>query len=195
MNTIVDQSKSHCVKLLTIQNKLILPFHNLQHTLEVFRNVRNIGQHEAVSVEDLEILQIAALFHDTGMIDKFMGHEEVSASNANTFLRNISYSEDKIQKVITCIMATKMPQAPQSKLSSILCDADLFHLGCSGYLIKNELLRHEWQINLNIRYTDDEWQHLNLNFLKEHHYFTSYCQNVLDEKKHENWLLIEKQIN
>ena len=34
-----------------------------------------------------------------------------------------------IQRVSSCIQATRMPQSPLSQVEKIMCDADLYHLG------------------------------------------------------------------
>lgn len=186
MDTFIEKAKQYCIKLLSHSADKVLPYHNVQHTLEVFNNVGMIGMHENLSNDELEIIQISALFHDTGILEKFIGHEKVSAENAEFFLEKIAYPKHKTKQVVQCIMATKMPQSPHSKLEEIICDADLFHLASPQFFFKNKLLRHEWEINLNIIYTDEEWQHLNYNFLRHHRYFTSYCQNELEKKKTDN---------
>jgi len=40
-------------------------YHNYDHTLLVVKNVIEIGESENISIEDLELLQLAAWFHDT----------------------------------------------------------------------------------------------------------------------------------
>lgn len=194
MKLLIENVKHHCIKLLSYSTDKVLPYHNLQHTLDVFNNVGIIGKHENISNEEMEILQIAALFHDTGILEKFIGHEDVSADNAHFFLEKINYPKQKTEQVLQCIMATKMPQSPKSKLERIICDADLFHLASPRYFMKNELLRSEWEINLNIIYSDEEWQTLNFNFLKNHSYFTSYCKSELEEKKINNSNLLQQII-
>jgi predicted metal-dependent HD superfamily phosphohydrolase len=194
MEPLIEKVKHHCLKLLSYSTDKVLPYHNLQHTLDVYKNVIIIGKHENLTVDELEILQIAALFHDTGILEKFIGHEEVSVENAQFFLEKNNYPKRTTEQVVQCILATKMPQNPQSTLERVICDADLFHLASPRYYIKSELLRSEWEISLNIIYTDEEWQSLNFNFLKNHRYFTSYCQSELEEKKQKNCNLLQQAI-
>jgi predicted metal-dependent HD superfamily phosphohydrolase len=188
---IILKVKEHCLELLTHSRCNVLPFHSVKHTLEVFENVQKIGEFEEINNSDLEILKIAALFHDTGLSAAYSGHEDISANNAILFLSFLNYPQNKINAVLKCIDATKMPQRPVSLLEKIICDADLFHLSNSGFITKNKLLRLEWQVYLNWIFSDDEWIVLNSNFLKSHSYHTSFGKSHLEEGKNKNLLLFE----
>ncbi|WP_042506392.1 HD domain-containing protein [Algibacter lectus] len=191
MNSIVRNVKKHCLDLLMHSRCKVLPFHCVQHTLEVYKNVQTIGKQEECNAEELEILKIAALFHDTGVSDTYKGHEDISANNAHLFLSDLKYPANKIAEVMNCINATKMPQNPKTKLEQIICDADLFHLSTKTYMLKNELLRIEWKTYMDLIFTDQDWFKLNLDFLSEHHYHTNYGKNVLETQKQNNINLLK----
>ncbi|WP_160128869.1 HD domain-containing protein [Kordia antarctica] len=184
--------KKHCFDLLTHSRCKVLPFHSMQHTLEVYKNVQTIGKNENLNTEELEILKIAALFHDTGISIIYKGHEAISSKNAQIFLSYIEYPDKNIAQVMNCINATKMPQQPITKLERIICDADLLHLSSKNYMLKNELLRMEWKTHMDLIFTDEDWLNLNLNFLTGHKYHTEYGKNILEEKKEKNIKLMEK---
>lgn len=141
MRSIVEKVKEHCIQLLTRTNCPELLYHNVEHTLEVFENVQIIGRHEALTQYELDLIKIAALFHDTGVSLKYIGHEKISADNAEKFLNDLKVPKTDISQVVKCILATKIPQDPKSHLERIICDADLFHLASKTYMLKNELLR------------------------------------------------------
>ncbi|WP_204306740.1 hypothetical protein, partial [Klebsiella pneumoniae] len=72
---------------------------------------------------------LAAWFHDTGFSSgQAEGHEETSVQIATQFLQSRHTDEGIMQRVASCIRATKMPQSPVSLIEKILCDADLQHL-------------------------------------------------------------------
>lgn len=193
MNTeIINTTKNYCLNLLMHSRCKSLPFHSIKHTLEVFENVETIGNYEGVIEEEIEILKIAGLFHDTGISQEYIDHESISANFANTFLSRLNYSNKAKAEILNCINATKMPQNPKSTLDRIICDADLFHLSSSNYLFKNELLRTEWKEYMDLIFTDEEWYQLNLDFLTNHKYHTDYGKNVIKEKKQNNIILMEK---
>lgn len=175
-----------CTVLLDKGNCRELPFHNLEHTKEVVANVKLLGKELKVSKKELFLLEVAAWFHDTGFSNCYKDHEDSSQQIAREFLSKQEMSEEDINIVYQCIEATKMPQDPKSELAKILCDADLFHIATPDFFYKKLLLRREWEIFCDIVSTDLEWHKLNLAFLKNHVFCTTYGQEVLEPKKQEN---------
>ena len=163
-----------------------LPFHNLEHTLEVYKNLIKIGTYENIGYEELEPIIIAGLFHDTGNAFRFDGHEDVSATYAILYMEKNGYDEDFIEKVCGFIKATKIPQNPRNIYESIICDADLHHLGTESYQTKNKLLRREWQNFLGFEYSDEEWLILNIKFLQNHRFHSQYGRLKLEPQKQIN---------
>ncbi|MCK7591340.1 HD domain-containing protein [Subsaxibacter sp. CAU 1640] len=184
--------ENYCLEILRKSRCRALPFHGIKHTVEVFENVLLIGGYENINDEEQEILNIAALFHDTGMSETYIGHEDVSANNAKTYLNEHSYPKEKIKRVLKCVKATKMPQNPKTLLECVMCDADLSHLASTNYLFKNELLRTEWANYMDLVFTDEEWYQLNLEFLINHTYHTNFGKTVLKEGKQRNIELLEQ---
>ncbi|WP_051336079.1 HD domain-containing protein [Aquimarina latercula] len=182
----VSLAREFCVKILKKSRCKGLPFHDVWHTLDVYEKVNKIGKYYALDQKIMEPLLIAALFHDTGMSEVFEGHEDVSSLLALNFLQSEKYPKTKIDKVLKYINATKMPQNPNSELEAILCDADLFHLSSDLFFKRNQLLRKEWKKHLGLSYTDGEWRELNIKFLQQHTYHTSYGATILEKGKQRN---------
>lgn len=183
MEDILAKAKKHCAQLLRESRCSSLPFHNHQHTTDVYENVLIIGLYERKDLKTLEPALLAALFHDTGNAKKFLGHEDLSIKKAIMYLKSQKYTASKIEKVIACINATRMPQTPLNSLEKIICDADLFHLGTTSYLAKNQLLRNEWAQYRELEYSDAEWIALNISFLKQHRFHTNYGREILQPIK------------
>jgi uncharacterized protein len=171
---------------LLSQLPVTLYFHNAQHTLDVLDAVTEIGKHSNISADNLLILKIAALFHDTGYLYTYKGHEESGKLIAGDFLTQHEYHPDVVKSVLDCIDATKMPQAPDGFLQEIICDADLFHFSRSDYPVYAARLRREWEIHLPITFSDKEWAASNLKVLEKHHFFTEYGRNTLQPRKQSN---------
>ncbi len=163
-----------------------LTYHNLQHTKNVVRYARELATSEGVTVEELDILLTAAVFHDTGFIETYQGHEEVSCETARKILPAYNYSAEQIDKVCEVIMATKMPQQPTTQLGRIICDADLYYLGTTNYVAGSEALYHELQ-HMGATTSRKEWMDRQSSFLTEHKYFTASARGRLDEKKQQNF--------
>ncbi len=168
-------------------------YHNFRHAEDIAKASQKIGKKSGLSNDELETITIAALFHDTGYIEGCDDHEARSIEIATEFLRNKNYPEDKIEKVTSCILATKMPQSPQDKLGEVICDADLSHLGSNDFSEKSALLRLEWEKTDNKIYNELEWLEINLDMLTSHSYFTKFAHKEFDELKTTNLLKLRKR--
>lgn len=185
-HSIVFLAGQHIVHLFTEQLSTDLLFHNFHHTANVVRGVRHICKHSHLSKEQKEILTLAAWFHDSGLIRTYKGHEEESQLLAREFLEKYNYPSQKLELVLGCIAATKMPQQPKSVLQQVICDADLFHLSLPEYYYLQKLLLEEWRKVLHKDCTQQEWIQENLDFLTNHQYFTTYGQVELQKGKEWN---------
>ena len=61
-------------------------FHDFEHTCNVVESVVEIGHANDLNDIDIEILQLAGWFHDTGYDQGPLGHEQRSALYAQEFL-------------------------------------------------------------------------------------------------------------
>lgn len=154
-------------------------YHNYEHTLYVQEQAMEIGKHEKCTEKELELLSAAALWHDTGYINTYAGHEEASCLLAKKYLPNYGYSEKDIDKIVGMIMATKILQTPTNKLEEILADADLEYLGTTDVARKAHLLFKELQ-SLSPSLNIGAWDRMQITFLETHHYFTKYCKATKD---------------
>jgi uncharacterized protein len=134
MSIIINNVEKYVTSLLQSKLPQSLTFHNCQHTKNVVYAVKHIGKKSRISAEELEIVTIAAWFHDTGFTVTYSGHEEESIKIAANHLSLLKYENRKVQKVLDCIQATKLPQQPLDLVGEVLCDADLFHLSQHNFL-------------------------------------------------------------
>lgn len=169
-------------------------YHNYNHTLQVVNAANEIAIAEGLDEESLEVLIIAAWFHDTGYVTNHEKHEEESVKITEDYLKNQKIDATKINAVKEIIEATTMPQSPKNKLGEIICDADLFHLGSEDFSKKTNLLRAEINQLCGHSLTDIEWLEKNVSFLNEHSYFTNYAFEKLNEQKSLNLLKIQKDL-
>jgi len=168
-------------------------FHELLHTESVVQACLEIGKGMDCSSEELEILQLAAWFHDIGYSEGANGHETRSADTARDFLANLDYPKQKLEQVKSCILATKMPQTPQTKLECIICDADLSHLGHKNYWERSSLLRQEFTMVKQEILLEDEWIDREIQFLNNHSYHTEYAIKTLEDRKEKHIRQLIKQ--
>ncbi len=169
-------------------------YHDLQHTLNVVSAVEELGRGFNLSEQELELLQIAAWFHDTGYSEGSDGHEERGAMMAANYLRKKDFSEEDIQTIRGCILVTKLPQKPETLLQEIICDADLSHLGKKSYWDRCGRVRQEMVVVNNNIMSEQDWVDFELGFMENHSYFTEVGQKLYNKrkKKHIRQLLKQK---
>jgi uncharacterized protein len=150
-------------------------YHNPEHTLYVQEKTLEIGRNEGCSEDELNLLDLAALWHDTGYIRIYRNHEDQSCQLARQYLPEYGISSADIDIICSIIMATKIPQTPKNKLEEIIADADLEYLGTETFESKALDLFHELQ-SLNPLLTKEKWDEMQISFISKHKYFTRFCQ-------------------
>ena len=167
--------KEFVVKLLNENLNPIYYYHNYEHTLYVLDKAVEIGRHENCKAREIELLSAAALWHDTGYINIYAGHEAESCALAQKYLPGYGFSATDINKVCGMIMATKIPQSPQNKLEEIIADADLEYLGTDKAGNKaDDFFKELHQLNPSL--TKADWNRTQISFLQDHAYFTGFCK-------------------
>lgn len=171
-----------------------LTYHSIDHTLDVLGAAVQFAKMEKINEYDTRILETAALFHDSGMISTYIGHEDASVVFAEKHLPDFGYDKKDIELISKMILTTKLPQSADSYLEKILCDADLDYLGREDFFMIAHQLRYEWNI-LDIRRTTlREWYELQIMFLENHQFFTPSAKMLRDEKKAENLKQIKELV-
>jgi predicted metal-dependent HD superfamily phosphohydrolase len=177
--------QDHVQAFFNSQKNKILVYHNLLHTQSVVKAASQIANHYQLNEKDFFIVMTAAWFHDIGYFADADRHEAKGADMAAVFLRKNEVEEEIIQAITGCILATRVPQSPKNKLEEIICDADLFHLGTEDFSENNKLMRKEVEAKKGIDISKDEWRQGTIRLFEMHHYFTDYCQLLLNDKKKE----------
>lgn len=152
-----------------------LTYHDLRHTKEVVSAVEEIATGERLSTETIEVLKIAAWFHDTGYATRYIGHEDESKELARHYLSSIGYEEEKIEQVCRLIDATRYKHEPENTEEACLIDADRLSMGKMSFLLRGEDLRKEWEHYLNHQHSDEDWWDIQINYLKETVFYTHYA--------------------
>lgn len=168
-------------------------FHSAEHTREVVAAVKQIADFEGVDGQLRKLLVLAAWFHDTGYTETYVGHEEEGCKMAGEFMQKHGLGDLEIKKVKAFIMATKFGYEPKTAAEEIIRDADSYHLSRPHYFDYLQNLREEWQARLKLEYIDLEWIRMNIQFLKNHHYFTRFAKENLSAGKMENLAELERQ--
>ncbi len=163
-----------------------LTYHNTFHTLDVLAQSERIAMTEGrTDPEEIFLLKVAALYHDTGFLRTYRGHEKISCLIFLEDADKFGFDDKQKEVVQGLIMATQVPQKPVGILQEIICDADLDYLGREDFYPLGDNLRKEF-LHYNIVGTDAQWETLQLNFFHNHHYHTqaSKMQRESAKMKH-----------
>jgi HD superfamily phosphodiesterase len=175
--------KNKVIKLLSSKLDKRLCYHNIQHTLDVVMQAERIALGEGIIDEKkILLLKMAALFHDSGFIYTYIGHEEKGCEIARELIVNKEINAKEMKIITETIMATKIPHKPTTQLQRIICDADLDYLGRDDYKIISTELKNEL-LNYGFIKTDAEWLKMQISFFESHIYFTKTSTDTRLAKK------------
>ncbi len=159
-----------------------LQYHNVKHTIDVATQVELIGKAEDVSTESILLLKTAALFHDLGHISTYENHEQEGGKIAQKILPDFGYSQKQISKIVELILVTKIPPQPKDHLEKIMCDADLDYLGREDFVpVAYNLYRELRRMNKISSF--EEWKKIQIDFIRQHSYFTETAQKLREVNK------------
>lgn len=162
-----------------------LTYHNAAHTRYVLDKATLIAKEEKVEGNQLNLVQIAALYHDSGFLKGLVDHENVGCEIIKAELPAYDFSELEIQQICGMIIATKIPQRPQNLFEKIVADADLEYLGTDLFDLGSQRLFDELRY-FNSELTRMEWLKIQIRFLESHQYHTDFCQRFRQPKKLEH---------
>jgi predicted metal-dependent HD superfamily phosphohydrolase len=169
-------------------------YHNFDHTKRVADVIGELAEEAKVTSEERENLVLSALFHDTGFSISAKDHETHSKEIAANFLSQQGISKQRIQEILRCIDATRLGHAPSSRLEMLMKDADTSSLGEENFFEITEQLRQELN-SVNGEGIDEQtWDEINLQFLKEHEFYTEEAKNRFTEAKKKHIKKIEKKL-
>jgi len=192
-NSLLAETENYILQFYEEYFPRKLVFHDFQHTQNVVEAARQIGLQYELSEKEMEVLQLAAWFHDTGYYKSPEKHEELSCQLAEDYLKQRGYPAADIEAVKRCIMATRLPQQPNTLLEAILCDADLSHLGNEHYWDRCGRLRQEMLVARDVVMSEPEWVEFEINFMRRHRYHTEVARNMFDKRKGKHIKQLQKQ--
>lgn len=183
---LVQAAVKHVSELLKMHLPDGMYFHDLAHTLETTETAREIGRQCGLSPEELELLTLAALFHDTGYTQLYKDHELVSARMAREFFQKAGLSAQSLDTIEGCILATRMPQQPMTLLEEIICDSDMMNVASEHHFEKSEQLRREWSARQIHDFSDEGWCIMEVDFLTNHKFRSAWAQTNWEAPRQKN---------
>lgn len=188
MGDIIKRTDEFVLHLFNKELASTFTYHNYTHAKRVYKSINEIIENSEIDVKDATILRLSALLHDTGYIKTREGHEEESVIIAKQWLQSQAVSQDIIEGVEKCILATKFKDnLPKCSLDEIIRDADASHFGKDYFDEASEFLRQELQLQDIKNYSGSEWRDENIKTLTENHqYYTAYALKEWQPTKEKN---------
>lgn len=193
-NTILIEANRFITDLFKERLDCKYSYHNLEHTKNVVLAIETLCEQENTDPKMTEILLLAGWFHDAGYVEDDKNHEQKSVQIASEFLKMQNVADEVLQKVSDLILATTFNYSPKNLFENIIKDADNVHLADINYPNVLGNLRDEWATCSDQNYCDIDWYHLNVDFLKNHQYYTKFAQENWQILKEENLKLIEQKL-
>lgn len=184
--------KAHVTQLFEAADTSKLFYHNYQHTFEVVQRIEALALD--LNPSDLTVLKIAGWFHDVGYLHAYDNHEERGMRIAEEYLTNKQLDASKIDLIKACIEATKLNFKPRTYLEKIIKDADIGYGVTERFMQTGTLLRKEWEAFSEAFYTDQDWEFLQHNFLKNVRFYTDIAQKKYDPILQKNVLQQKKRL-
>lgn len=153
-----------------------LYYHNFFHTSYVVQTIQRMAIDLQLTDNQTEIVLIAGWFHDIGYLFTYHEHEAKSIEIATNFLAKLDYPTSKMTELTQCIEATKVGCEPATTLAAIVKDADLAFGVLYDFKTTGDALRKEWAALLDRHYTETAWETVQIAFLKQIHFYSSYGQ-------------------
>jgi predicted metal-dependent HD superfamily phosphohydrolase len=172
----------------------IYMYHNWVHTCQVRDEAILLARQAGIQSEDLEVLNLASLFHDVGFAESYHGHEENGIRIARDFLNKANYPKERIAVIENLIHATRVDVKPKTHLEALLKDADTSSIGRPHFHIYTNSLRKELNAVQHAVLSKRDWAITNLKFLDEHEYYSEEAKERYGKTKIENKRLLAEEL-
>lgn len=170
-------------------------YHSYEHSIDVMHRSIFLAEQENLPLEDIEMMALAGLFHDTWFIVRYDKNEMFWAIIAKNYLKSIWYPEERIDKIVEIIMATDPEyKNPKNIYEKIIKDADMDNLWRDDFEKKSNDIKKELEAIKKIKIKDPDWKHSVINLLFWHRYNTDSQKRERDLKKEENLKKLLKEI-
>ena len=182
---ILWNAKKYVNLLLSPLNKHY--YHSYEHAIDVMQRAIYLSEQENLPVDEIEMMALAGLFHDTGFIVMYDKNESIWARIASNYLKSINYDKNKIKLIEQIILATDPDYTnPKNIYEKIIKDADMDNLWRDDFQKKSNDIKKELETVKKIKIKDPEWHHSLVDLLISHKFNTDVQRKERDKKKQEN---------
>jgi predicted metal-dependent HD superfamily phosphohydrolase len=199
-DTITELRKLPAIEeaLLLLQTRLPrnLTYHAYAHTEDVLAEAVTLALTDDLPARDVEIVALAAAWHDVGFIHSMQNNESFAATTlrASTTVQ-AAYTAQEIELVEKMILDTALVpyngsfrQLASTPLSRYLLDADLANFGREDFFLKSELQRRE------LGEDEAAFRVKTLALIENHEWLTPAAKKLWTNTKQQNLLKLRERI-
>jgi len=184
--------------------KEVLPYHGISHAKEVIRQAIYFALADgSFSERELELLGIAAAFHDAGYAVQYDRNEVFGADMAEDSMKKSGqYGESEIEVVKKAVLSTMVEFEPvfkqliqEERIGRILADADTSNFGRENFFDRNKRVFQELEALGKIKDTDEgklKFKEFVVHMLHTHKWNTEIAKNLREEQKQKNIQILEE---
>jgi predicted metal-dependent HD superfamily phosphohydrolase len=174
VSNIISATSQQVLNIYNQQYDTRYLYHSYERTVGITGKVEEIAKAMSLSDASMEIVLIAAWFHETGYLVDSTEAVAKGMDLARTFLSSKGYPTDKLQKVLACINATGDTVNPITAEEQILNDAISAYTCGENFGTHRPLLRLEWELLQNRHLSAFEWQQLQMQALLQARFLTPF---------------------
>lgn len=194
-NILLEKAEAHATEILKNQLSPDLVFHNFESTAQEVEWVKTIGLQEQLSEEELELVQIAAWFHNTGYRDDYDEPHSKSKAIASSFLSKESVPLGKANLILDSILVMQNGNKPQNKIEKVLVDARQAVVVDGDFKAQVGLLKKELSAVKNIEQSEVEGLQNHLKTILQYEFHTAYGKESLLPARDKLKSKLEKRLN
>jgi hypothetical protein len=180
---LIAESEKYISALLADKLPSTFVFHNFNHALLVKKYAETIGEQADLTADEMNILRICALFHETGYVNSHENYIEESIIIASAFLAEHEVDQQIIDHIAEIIRSRNFPQSPKDKIAEVLCDADMMYITTESGIEQFDLLYEETVMLKKKFHKRPAFERGYIGFFATHTYFTEYGKTILQPKK------------
>jgi uncharacterized protein len=175
-------AKKYILELLDNELSDNLYYHGIHHTVDVYDASIKIGELENLSQEEKLVVNTAALYHDAGFVYQYEHNEVLAVKMIEEVLPSFGYNDKQIKTIGDIILTTRIKARPISLLQKIMSDADYDYLGRHD-VASIAVTLHKELAEYGFPFSENEWNEMQIKFLKKHEYHTPSSLHLRRPKK------------
>lgn len=169
-------------------------FHNYRYTVDVANSVRQIGKKSDLDDDELELVTIAAWFHNTGFTEGTNGHVDASVRIAAGFLEAHEVGDEDIARIASLIRIAHGESEPETDAERVMQDAARAYLGRKKFFLYSDRLREEKRLVEDEEYDDREWAERQLQELGGPPFQTKYARKKYQDRRQQNLKQVQRRL-